>query len=332
VRYVAWPIMILVLASLVFLLVPSVPRWIVDARNGARSWISVGSFNIQPSEVAKIAYVIVMAKYLRFRRNHRTPLGLIPPAIITGVPMALIAMQPDLGTASLFVPTMFAMLIAAGAKLRHLALVVLVAVIAAPVIYPVLKPHQQARIRGMIMAMRDEGEGAQDINFQRYAAVRIAGAGGLTGVSDAKSRSLVRYNGLPEAHTDMVFAVLVNRFGLLGGACVILLYLVWIAGALLTAALAKDAFGRLIVIGCTTIIASQALINIGMTVGLLPIIGITLPFLSYGGSSLVTVWLMSGLVLNIAMRPVRPPFRPSFEYDGDEEITGRDVWFSRAGL
>ena len=330
IRFVAWPLMLIMLALLVFVLIPSVPGWLVSPQNGARSWITVGGVNFQPSEITKIACVIVLAKYLRFRSNHRRFWGLIGPTIIVAVPAGLIVLQPDLGTAALFGPALFAMLIAAGAKLRHLVLIVVAAVLLAPAGDPMLRDHQKDRIRGIAMAWRGQGEGAHDINFQRYAAERITGAGGIVGLSDAKTLTLIFHNKLPEPHTDMIFAVVANRFGLLGGLAVLGLYGIWIASAFATAVVTKDAFGRLIVVGCASIFTAQVIINVGMILGLVPIIGITLPFLSFGGSSMVTVWLMTGLMLNIAMRPTRSPFRPSFEYSDDDEPTGPDLWFSRA--
>src|SRR5262249_30273194 len=122
---------------------------------------------------------------------------------------------------------------------------------------------------------------------------------------------------LPERHNDMIFAVIADRFGFVGGIVVILLYLVWVAGAFLTAATTHEPVGRLMVVGLAAFIPAQVFVNIGMNIGIVPIIGITLPFVSYGGSSLVSFWLMTGLVLNVALRRPRPPFRESFDYDDE---------------
>jgi rod shape determining protein RodA len=207
------------------------------------------------------------------------------------------------------------MLLAAGARLKHLAAVVLVGALAGPAAYPLLKPHQQQRIVGLINMIQGNPEGADDINYQSLTAVRLAGAGKFSGLPEEKSRALVHFNRLPERHNDMIFAVIVNRFGFVGGVGVLALYGVWFLGALVTAAMCKDPFGRLVVVGCTTIIASQMYINVGMNLALLPIIGLTLPFVSYGGSSMLTVWLMTGLVLNVATRPPERLARPTFEFD-----------------
>ncbi len=303
---------------LIFLLIPFVPTSIVRPRNGARAWIDLGPMDFQPSEVAKIGYVLLLAWYLRFRKNHRTIGGLLPPAIITGIPVALITLQPDLGQAALFIPALFAVLVAAGAKLKHLTVIVLIATMAAPAAYPILKPHQKERFVGLIKQFTGDESSSQDINFQSVGAQRLAGAGGVEGVGDEHARVLLHFNALPERHNDMIYAVIVNRFGLVGGLAVLGLYLVWFIGALGTAAACREPFGRLICVGLTGFIAAQVAINVGMNLGLAPIIGITLPFVSNGGSSMVTVWIMCGLILNVALHRPSYSLRKSFEYGDDE--------------
>jgi rod shape determining protein RodA len=207
------------------------------------------------------------------------------------------------------------MLLAAGARLRHLCIVVVAAGLAAPAVYPFLLPHQKSRIIGLVHQIQGDRQGAFDNNYQSFTAQTLAGSGGLAGSTDPHARALVRFNRLPERHNDMIFAVVIARFGLLGGLAVLSIYFLWILGALLTAGYCKDPFGRLVAVGLCGFITAQVVVNIGMNIGLLPIIGITLPFLSYGGSSLLTVWIMTGLILNIGLRKPVPPFRPSFEYD-----------------
>lgn len=315
VRMLAWPMMWVSLALLVFLLIPFVPTSIVRPRNGARAWIEMGPLDFQPSEIAKIAFVLVMADYLRYRQNHRTMLGLVPPALIAFVPAALITLQPDLGMAMLFAPATFAMLWVAGAKVKHLGLVVLVAMLAAPAAYPLLKPHQKARIVGMIQMMKDPSAGADGINYQSMRSQTLAGAGGATGVSDAKSRALHKFNDLPERHNDMILSVIITRFGLAGGLGVLFLYVLWFTGAYLTAAMCKDGFGQLVIVGFMAIVFAQAMINACMVLGVLPIVGLTLPFVSYGGTSLLSVWGMTGMIFGIAMRRSVRLARPTFEFD-----------------
>ncbi|HYE61036.1 MAG TPA: FtsW/RodA/SpoVE family cell cycle protein [Phycisphaerales bacterium] len=318
--YASWVLMACTIGLLIFLLIPFVPASIVRPRNGARAWIDLGAADLQPSEFAKIAYVLVLAWYLRFRKNHRTFLGLIPPAIITFIPVGLIMLQPDLGQSTLFIPTLFAVLVAAGAKLKHLSIIVLCACMAAPAAYPLLKPHQKQRIVGLLWQL--EGTNTQadlDINMQSVTAQRMVGAGGFDGAGNAHSRMLLKYNALPERHTDMIYAVICSRFGLLGGVLTLALYAVWILGAVLTAGVTREPFGRLVIVGLTAFMAAQIFINVGMNLGLVPIIGITLPYLSHGGSSMLTVWLMTGLILNIALRRPRYNLQKSFEFTYEDD-------------
>ena len=313
----AWLFYAASLCLLVFLLLPGVPWSVVSPRNGARSWINLGFTDFRPSEPAKIAYAVALAWYMRFRTEHRRFAGLVPPAIITAVPIGLIMLQPDLGTATLFVPALFAALIAAGARLRHLAIIVMLSATAAPAVYPALRPHQQQRIVGLLKQLQGDTSEDQDLNFQAATARTLAAAGGLTGLAEDRSRALVHYNRLPERHNDMIAAVILNRFGVLGGVAVLGLHLIWFAGALACAALTKDPFGRLLIVTLAAFVAAQVFINVGMNVGLLPIIGITLPYVSYGGSSLLTVWVMVGLMMNVMMRRPKSGPRRSFEFVQD---------------
>ena len=314
----AWLLFFVCLGLLVFLLIPGIPKSIVTPRNGARSWINLGFTDFQPSELMKIAFVLAVAQYMRFRSEHRRFKGLIVPGVIAAVPVALITVQPDLGTASLFIPALFAMLIAAGAKLRHLSLIVLCAAMAAPIGYQFMKPHQKSRIDGLIKQFQGDTSTEFDINFQASRAQRLIGAGQAIGMSDETTRAMVRYNALPERENDMIFAVVVARFGFVGGFVLLVLYAIWVGGAFVVAASCREPMGRLIAVGIPAFIATQVVINVGMNIGVVPIIGITLPFLSAGGSSLMTSWLMTGLIVNVALHRPKPPYRSSFEYDDDD--------------
>jgi cell division protein FtsW (lipid II flippase) len=328
-KWLSWislPAFVGCIGLLVFLMIPFVPSSIVTPRNGARAWIDLGPVDLQPSELTKIAYVLVIAHYMRYRSSHRELKGLLIPGLITAVPVGLITLQPDLGTSALFVPSLFAMLVAAGARLRHLTLIVLAAGLAAPAVYPVLKPHQKSRIIALVRQYQGDTASAQDINFQSYTAQNLIGAGGADGLDPEKSRALVTFNRLPERHNDTIFAVVVNRFGFLGGVGVLALTGLWVAGALASSAACRTPQGRLICVGFAAFVATQMVVNVGMNIGLLPIIGITLPFVSYGGSSLLTVWLMTGLIMNVALHRDTKPYRRSFEYaDGHEAATGSSI-------
>ncbi|MGI9013560.1 MAG: FtsW/RodA/SpoVE family cell cycle protein [Phycisphaerales bacterium] len=318
-RKLSYPLLITTIGLLIFVMIPFVPEFLVRPKNGARRWINLGIMDFQPSEIAKIAFVLVLANYLRLHKNYRRLRGLIIPFVLTLVPMALILIEPDLGTSLLFVPTLFAMLIAAGAKLKHIALIVCIGLLCAPLMYPMLRPHQKDRILAMIGQLRDDPRYQDDIGFQAHQAATLVGAGGVAGVGAELAGHLIRFNSLPEEHNDMIFAVICLRWGMLGAVATVAAYLFFILGGLLTAAMCRDPFARLVAVGCVSVIAAQMTINIGMTIGLFPITGMTLPFVSYGGSSLLANWLMTGLLVGIAMR--RPRFfeREPFAFDTEDE-------------
>lgn len=322
----AYPVGIVVLIMLVVVLIPYMPRGFVPVRNGARRWFDLGFVMFQPSELAKILFVLCLARYLRYRENYRTIRGLLIPFVLTGIPMALVLVEPDLGTALLFPPILAAMLIAAGARIQHLLIIGLIGLVSVSavltvelVIFPkqntLLKPHQKDRIVSMIAAAQGSTKHDQDTGFQAKAAQNTAGAGQFLGYGRERANTILRYNRLPEAHNDMIFAVICARWGTLGGLAVIGLYVLLVASALLVAAVHKDPYARLVIVGVTAIIFSQVVVNIGMTIGLVPITGMTLPLVSYGGSSLLVNLAMVGLVLNIAARPAKIMTRPSFEFD-----------------
>lgn len=312
-------IMAAILALLIFVLIRWVPESIVRPRNGARRWINLVVTDFQPSELAKIAYVLVLASYLRFRKSYRRLHGLLIPLALTFVPMGLILVEPDLGTALLFLPTLFAMLVAAGAKLKHLALIVFLGLVSAPLLYPALQPHQKARIRAMVAQVAADTSYDQDIGYQGAKARTLVGAGQVVGVGRDRAAHLVHSNRLPENHNDMIFAVIALRWGTLGAIATWGLFGLLCTGGLLVAGASKDPFGRLVAVGLVTLIFAQMVINTGMTIGLLPITGMTLPFVSSGGTSLVTGWLMVGLLLNIGLRRAPYMTREAFDFDAPGE-------------
>jgi len=330
-RLAEWavPLAIFATALLVLLILPGVPQWLVPVRNGARAWINLRFMMFQPSELAKVAFVLVMAEFLRRGASHRTVRGLLWPFLMTALPVVLLLMEPDLGTALLFPPTLLAMLIAAGAKLRHLSavfglglavIVVNVAVVFfAPDDMQLLKSHQRDRIKAIAAQWAGETKYQNTTGYQQHKAVTLIGAGGWTGYGAERSRTLLRYNALPEDHNDMVFVVIVNRWGLLGGLMTLGLFAILLGGYLTVAARSRDPFVRLATVGLASVLSMQVFINVGVTLGLLPVTGITLPFVSYGGSSLLAAYGTLGLVLNFASRPARKMQRPSFEFEAAED-------------
>jgi rod shape determining protein RodA len=314
VRALAWPLMLLSIALLVLVILPGVPRWLVPMINGATCWINIGFMHVQPSELARVAFILSLALFLRDRTNMRTIAGVLVPLGLMLVPMILIVKEPDLGVALVFPPTVGAMLLAAGARLRHmLALAGLGVLVAALVVLGIyldlpesmqpLKPHQRARIAALITrAQTDPRPSLRADAYQQEKAVTLVGAGGWSGNGAARAQQIVFHNRLPEDHTDMIYPVIVNRWGFQGAVAVLALYALLFFSLVVTAATSRDSFARLACVGFAGMLAFQTFINVGMTVGLLPVTGITLPFVSYGGASLVMSFVMVGLTCNFASR------------------------------
>jgi len=322
----AYALLIVTLLLLGFLLIPGLPSAVVPRGRGTTAWLDLQVMHFQPSELAKLTFILAMAWYLRFRRTYRQWRGLLIPLGLMLLPVGLIVRQPDLGTAMIFAPTLLVMLIAAGARLWHIGtlvgvgtiatvLIVLMIYFAPNVADQILRPHQQDRFRGMISQIQGDGRYDNSISFQQVKSVQLIGAGQVFGMGAEKTAKLIRWHGLPEARNDMIFTVIVARWGLIGAFLVFILYLLIIVSMSFVAGRSKDPFVRLAVVGFGGVVFSQASINIAVAIGLLPVTGITLPFVSYGGSSLVIMFAMIGLTINFAS--LRPPIvsRPSFEFD-----------------
>ncbi len=280
------------------------------ARNNSHRWLSLLGFNLQPSECMKLTLIVTLARYIRFRSSYKTFRGLGAPFLLTLLPMALILKQPDLGTALLCVPILFGMLFAAGARLRHLLLIVLLGAVG---IYPVyrwgLREYQKARIDGFLaqLAPSSAADGERKLldqgdNYQIEHSKQALGLGGWAGprTADGRNEALFR---LPERQTDFIFAVVAGESGFLGALLLIVLYAALLSAILLVALRHRDPAARLLCIGIFCLFAFQGLINIAMTAGVLPITGMTLPLISYGGSSMLVSLVCLALVCNVAARP-----------------------------
>lgn len=313
-QVVSWIVLAVAVAALVFVLLPFVPKSIVTPRNGARAWIDLGIVDFQPSELAKIAFILCVSQWLALRGSPRTLRSLVVPcAMMLGI-VGLIVLEPDLGSALLFVPTLFAILIAAGARWRHVIVAILLAATAGPVGYfAVLKPYQRQRIDAIVAQIRGDTRYERDIGFQGWRAMRLVGSGGVVGNDKDHARALVVHNKLPEEHNDMIFAVVVCRFGFSGGVAALLCYALYLLAAMAVAVSSRDGFSKLVAVGIGALTFSQMAVNIGMTIGLLPITGVTLPFVSYGGSSLVAVWAMTGILVGLGIRPPTGSEREAFD-------------------
>jgi rod shape determining protein RodA len=265
---------------------------------GARRWISFGGFNLQPSEFAKVGVALVLAKF--FGENRGTP-GWGDLAIggaLTALPLALIAKQPDLGTAVTLLPVFLAVAYLAGMQMRILGILAACLVLASPVAWKfALKDYQKSRISTFL----DPSQDARGAGYQQIQARITVGSGGLKGKGFMQgTQGQLRF--LPVAHNDFIFSVLAEEQGFAGVLVALGLYLFVILRALEAARLAKDRLGSYLVLGVLASFTFQVIYNITMSAGLAPVKGLTLPLMSYGGSSMIATLAGFGLVLNVRMR------------------------------
>lgn len=277
--------------------------YLFPARWGSRRWIPLGVMYFQPSELAKLAFVAALSRYLMYRENYRTLAGLVAPFALTLVPLGLILKEPDLGTSLLFLPVLFAMLFAAGARLRHLSLIAGLGAAILPVFWLAMSAEQQSRVTALFL-QRDGGPTPTGDGYHLHQSKQVLALGGVSGSqwNGPTVDDPLAYH-LPACRTDFVLCMIGERFGLCGCLTVLVLYAILFGRGLLIAAQTREPFGRLLAVGIVSLLAAQTMINTAMTVGLVPITGITLPLLSYGGSSLLFTSIALGLLTNIALRP-----------------------------
>jgi cell division protein FtsW len=266
-----------------------------QAVNGARRWISFGPVVFQPSELAKLALALWAAAYLARNRPPSTLAELWKPiGVVTVVFCGVLLAEPDLGTAIAIVIMLAGMLLVAGSPVRTLAVGVSLAT-AAGLAAIWFEPYRRARIFSFLHPWHD----AQGAGFQTVQAMIGIGSGGIFGVG--LGQSVQKANYLPEAHTDMIFAIIGEELGLVGAALVIGAYAAFAYAGLRVALRCRDPFGKRLAAGLTLLICGQAAINLAAVMGLAPLTGIPLPFVSYGGSSLVVALAAVGILLNIAV-------------------------------
>ncbi len=298
----------------------------IPVKNGTRRWIALSlagqSISIQPSELCKIVYIMALAWYLRYRSNYRRFKALIGPFALTVLPMVLILLEPDLGTVMLMMPVLFTMLFVAGAKVKHFALIVLMALLVSPLLWLKMEPYQRERISSVVLQSSWVRQKAQESPFlarllvggefnerlwkndwgyhlirSKYA-VASGGANGGLGHGFRKG-PFIKYDFLPERHNDFIFAAIAHQWGLWGSLLLFGLYATIITCGLEIAVGNTDPFGRLLAVGIVAMFAVEVVVNVGMTTGLMPITGLTLPFVSYGGSSLLVSLAAIGLLNNV---------------------------------
>ncbi|MFD2925428.1 stage V sporulation protein E [Halobacillus naozhouensis] len=289
-KHAKW-IAIVCLIFLIAVLIPGVGM----VRGGARSWIGIGMFSIQPSEFMKLGLIIFLAKFLALRQKKIVSFqeGFLPGLAMILVPFALIMLQPDLGTGVVMVTTCLVMMFTAGARISHFMWIAgagaagMVGLIASA-------PYRIKRITAFLHPWEDPlGSG-----FQIIQSLYAIGPGGLLGVG--LGNSLQKFFYLPEPQTDFIFSVLAEELGFLGGSAVLFLFLILLWRGIRASLYAPDLYGSLLALGIVGMISIQVMINVSVVTGLIPVTGITLPLVSYGGSSLTLTLAALGLLLSVS--------------------------------
>lgn len=276
---------------LIIVLIPGIGM----ERNGSRSWIGVGAFSIQPSEFMKLAMIAFLAKFLSENQKKITTIkkGLFPSLGLVFLAFGMIMLQPDLGTGTVMVGTCIVMIFVSGARISHFVGLGLIGIVGFAGLV-ISAPYRIKRITSFL----DPWEDALGSGFQIIQSLYAIGPGGLFGLGLGQSRQKFFY--LPEPQTDFIFAILAEELGFIGGSFILLLFALMLWRGVRIALGAPDLYGSFLAIGIITMVAIQVMINIGVVIGLMPVTGITLPLLSYGGSSLTLMLMAIGVLLNIS--------------------------------
>jgi rod shape determining protein RodA len=269
------------------------------SRRGTQAWFQIGSFQFQPSEVSKVVLIVALAAILAGARGSLDTNGLLIALAIAAVPMALILVQPDLGTSMVFAAVVIAVLLVAGTRPRHMAVIALLGITAIVMVVQLglLKDFQRDRLTAFLDPQSDSQRSSYNL---RQSQIAIA-AGGVAGRGLFQGTQ-TNLSFVPEQHTDFIFTAVGEELGFIGGVSLlgffgVMMWRIWRA-----AVLARDQFGRLVCVGVLAMLVFQIFENMGMTMGITPITGIPLPFMSYGGSAMIASFVGIGLVLNVHMR------------------------------
>ncbi|MGE0785117.1 MAG: rod shape-determining protein RodA [Sandaracinaceae bacterium] len=282
----------IVLLVLVFLLAPEI--------RGSQRWIRVFSFSLQPSELMKLILIVALAKYLHNdpKTEGRTLKDLVIPGLILALPMTLILLQPDLGTALMLAFIFGSIMLLTNLKLRSLLTLVLAAIVSAPLTWSyLLKPYQQTRLTAFLNPEAD----IQTSGWHAHQSIVAIGSGGLFGKGFMQGTQN-QHRFLPDQHTDFPFPVWAEEQGFVGVALLFFLYVFVILWGLKIASQAKDRFGAVVAVGVSAFFFWHTVINLAMVSGLAPVVGVTLPLFSYGGSSVLTSMVGIGLLMNVSIR------------------------------
>ncbi len=287
----AYPLLVLSVVLLALVLVPGIGTTV----GGAKRWIRFPGISLQPAEVAKVAWVVYLSYSLAKKREkvQSFSIGFLPHLGIAGLLVGLCMLEPDFGSSVALLVLMFVMLFAAGAKLSYLIGSVLLAI---PFAYTAIasSPYRMQRIKAFL----DPWANRQGSGYQVAESLMSIGSGGLTGLGLGDGRQKLFF--LPEAHTDFIFSIIGEELGLAGVAFLTLLYAVIVWRGLKAALAAPEPFGTYLGLGITSLIAFQAVVNMSVAMGLVPTKGLTLPFVSYGGSSLIVLMGAAGLLLSLS--------------------------------
>ncbi|HUG88919.1 MAG TPA: rod shape-determining protein RodA [Actinomycetota bacterium] len=266
---------------------------------GAQRWLTLFGFQFQPSEITKLAMIAMLAAYLSEIRGPVRIDHVWRATGLTLIPMLLVVLQPDIGTSMMFAVILVTMLIVSGAKAKQIGILALAALIAlfAAFRLGVVQEYQIERLTGFL----DPANDPLRAGYNRAQAEIAIGAGGLFGTGYG-SGTQTNLDFVPEQHTDFIFTVVGEEFGFVGSVLLLSMYGILLWRGFRVAMLSKDTFGSLLALGIVGMLAFQVFVNVGMTVGIMPITGIPLPFLSYGGTALLTNFLAVGLLLNVHMR------------------------------
>jgi len=291
------PLLILSVILLCLVLLPGVGIYV----SGARRWMGYGIFRIQPSEIAKLALLVYTADIVSRRGKELYDWRRVmrPVVLMLGLFALLVMKEPDLGTTLVMAFLVIAVLVAGGVRAKHLFVVGGAGIVAISAL-AWLEPYRRERMLTFLHPFAD----SSNSGYQIAQSLIAIGSGGLTGVGLGASRA--KWNFLPNAHTDFIFAIIGEELGLIGAFVVMGLFIVFGILGTRAALRAPDRFGTLLAAGTTMWVVAQAVINIGAVVGVLPVTGIPLPFVSFGGSALVTTMLASGILVNVAGRGRTP--------------------------
>jgi len=264
-------------------------------RLGAQRWFTIGNFTLQPSEFIKINFILILANYLGSKKGKlETPAGFVIPMTLLAVPFLLVVIQPDLGTALLLVPIFLSMMFVAGARPKYLLTLIILGLASMPVFWHFLRDYQKQRLTVFLNPNVDP-LGAGYTIIQSKIAVGsggIIGKGWLAGTQN-------QLNFLPEHHTDFIFSVVGEEWGFIGSAVLLFLFYKLVEKGLRIAETTSDIYGKTLAYGIVTVFTMHIIVNIGMVCGLMPVVGIPLPLVSYGGSSLMMSIVSIGILENI---------------------------------